>query len=107
MVLKTCTLYWTAKAKRDLKDIAGYLKKEASKEIAYKQVKSIKHCADLLETNPLLGFKEPLLDCMAVEYRSLVHGHYKIVYSVEDGTIYINSIFDCRQAPDSIKQTIK
>lgn len=107
MVLKTDTPYWTAKAKKDLKDIARYLKKEASKEVAYKQVKSIKHYADLLGTNPLLGFKEPLLDCMAVEYRSLVHGHYKIVYCIENGMVYINSIFDCRQAPESIKQTIK
>lgn len=107
MALKKSTPYWTAKARKDLKDIARYLEKEASKKIAYEQVKSIKHCADLLGTNPLLGFKEPLLDCMAIEYRSLVHGHYKIVYCVEEGTVYINSIFDCRQMPDSIKETIK
>lgn len=106
MVLKKNVPYWTTKAKKDLRDIAKYYKKEASNEVASKQTKSIKHYADLLMTNPLLGFKEPLLENEVKEYRSLIHGNYKIVYRIENGTIYINRIFDCRQDPDKLKQSI-
>ena len=103
MVLKKKTLYWTTEAKKDLKNIAIYYKKEVSEEVASKQTKGIKHYADLLSTNPLLGFKEPLLENATKEYRSLIHNNYKIVYRIEDNTIYINRIFDCRQDPDKLK----
>lgn len=107
MVLKKNVLYWTTEAKKDLKNIAKYYKKEASKEVASKQTKSIKHYADLLVANPLLGFKEPLLENTAKEYRSLIHGNYKIVYRIENDIVYINRIFDCRQDPNKLKHAIR
>ena len=107
MVLKKKTLYWTTEAKKDLKNIAIDYKKEASKEVASKQTKGIKHYVDLLLANPLLGFKEPLLENAAKEYRSLIHGNCKIVYRIEDNTIYINRVFDYRQDPDKLKQSIR
>lgn len=107
MVLKKNVLYWTTEAKNDLKNIAKYYKKEVSKEIASKQTKSIKHYVNLLEANPLLGFKESLLENAAKEYRSLIHGNYKIVYRIENDIVYINRIFDCRQDPDKLKQAIR
>ncbi len=107
MVLKKKAPYWTAKAKQDLKEIAKYYKKEASKDIALKKTKSIKYYADLLEANPLLGFKEPLLDDEPEEFRSLIHGYYKIIYHIEHDVAYINCIFDCRQDPDKLKHAIR
>lgn len=106
MVLKKNAPYWTTEARDDLKEIAKYYKKEASKEVASKQTKSIKHYADLLVVNPLLGFKESLLENEVKEYRSLIHGNYKIVYRIENDIVYINRIFDCRQDPDKLKQSI-
>ena len=57
MVLKQKNPYWTAKAKEDLKEITKYYKKEVSINMAHpKKVKDLKHYADLLADNPLLGF---------------------------------------------------
>ena len=58
MVLKQKNPYWTAKAKEDLKEITKYYKKEISINMAHKKVKDLKHYADLLADNPLLGFYE-------------------------------------------------
>lgn len=107
MVLKKSTPYWTNKAKNDLKEIAKYLKKEASKDIASKQSKNIKYYANLLGENPLLGFKEPLLESEPEGFRSLIHEYYKIVYYIENDSVYIARIFDCRQDPDKLKQAIR
>lgn len=57
MVLKQKNPYWTAKAKEDLKEITKYYKKEISINMAHKKVKDLKHYADLLADNPLLGSK--------------------------------------------------
>lgn len=107
MVLKKSTPYWTNKAKNDLKEIAKYLKKEASKDIASKQSKNIKYYANLLGENPLLGFKESLLESEPEGFRSLIHEYYKIVYYIENDSVYIARIFDCRQDPDKLKQAIR
>ena len=37
------------------------------------------------------------------EYRFLVDGNYKIIYSYRTEKVYINTIFDTRQDPDKLK----
>ena len=93
MVLKQKNPYWTAKAKEDLKEITKYYKKEISINMAHKKVKDLKHYADLLADNPLLGFYEQALSSESQGFRSLVHEHYKIIYFIEDDIIYICSFF--------------
>ena len=73
MVLKQKNPYWTAKAKEDLKEITKYYKKEDSINMAHKKVKDLKHYADLLADNPLLGFYEQALSSEPQGFRSLVH----------------------------------
>lgn len=67
--------------------------------MAHKKVKDLKHYADLLADNPLLGFYEQALSSEPQGFRSLVHEHYKI--------IYISAIFDCRQNPDKLRTSIR
>ena len=88
MVLKQKNPYWTAKAKEDLKEITKYYKKEISINMAHKKVKDLKHYADLLADNPLLGFYEQALSSEPQGFRSLVHEHYKIIYFIEETYIY-------------------
>lgn len=107
MVLKQKNPYWTAKAKEDLKEITKYYKKEISINMAHKKVKDLKHYADLLADNPLLGFYEQALSLESQGFRSLVHEHYKIIYFIEDDIIYISAIFDCRQNPDKLRTSIR
>ena len=91
----------------DLKEITKYYKKEVSINMAHKKVKDLKHYADLLADNPLLGFYEQALSSEPQGFRSLVHEHYKIIYFIEDDIIYISAIFDCRQNPDKLRTSIR
>ena len=75
--------------------------------MAHKKVKDLKHYADLLADNPLLGFYEQALSSEPQGFRSLVHELYKIIYFIEDDIIYISAIFDCRQNPDKLRTSIR
>lgn len=52
-----------------------------------------------LSSNPYLGKGEELLCTKGKVFRSLVEGHYKIIYYIEFDTIIILAFFDCRQDP--------
>ena len=90
--------YWTAKAQKDLKEIAKYYNSK---------VRSIVKDAKLLAAQPFLGFREPLLEHKAEGFRSLISGNYKIVYFIKDEIVIIATLFDCRQDPDKLKQSIR
>ncbi len=54
----------------------------------------------LLQSNPGMGKKEPLLEKEPEGYRSLVvHPNYKLVYYVDGDTIYIVDLWDTRREP--------
>lgn len=36
-------------------------------------------------------------------HRRLIEGHFKIIYRVEDETVYVTDIFDSRQHPEKMK----
>jgi hypothetical protein len=61
----------------------------------------------LLENNPFIGNKEPLLENREKEYRYLLEGNYKIIYSVDGNIVRVNSIFDFRQSPIKISENTK
>jgi len=56
----------------------------------------------LLKDFPLMGQEEETLRVLGLQHRYLVEGHYKIVYRIEKGTIYITDVFDTRQDPDKM-----
>lgn len=92
-------ILWSDSALEQLEKIFDYHKTAASPEIARKLVKSIIRKALILETNPMMGAKEPLLANRAIEYRYLVEKNYKIIYRFDGQFIRINMVFDCRQNP--------
>ena len=57
--------------------------------------------ADILRTHPRIAPREPLLDDIGLEFRSLLvaDGKYKLTYSIEDDTVVILIVFSCRQNP--------
>jgi toxin ParE1/3/4 len=94
---------WTDTALFQLKRIHNYYKVEASETVAQKVTKSLVRETLLLELNPMVGTKEPLLSNRKYEYRFLVKKNYKIIYRYDDQTIYIVAVFDTRQNPEKIK----
>lgn len=92
-------ILWSDSALTELEVIFDYYKAKASSDIARNLVKSIIQKTQILESNPFLGVKEPLLSERSFEYRYLVEKNYKIIYRFNDNIIRINTVFDCRQNP--------
>jgi len=88
---------WTSNAKEDLLSIVAYIK-EDSPTIArgiYEKIKEKAHSSNLF---PLRGRVVPELQKEGITmYRELISSPWRIMYKVDNDTIYIMAIFDSRQ----------
>ena len=98
MVEKKITkIQWTRKAQKRLKDIKTYYKENASESVADHIVSNIVVSVSKLYLYPDIGQVELNLEDLPAIYRYLLEGHYKIIYKHKGATIYIMTVFDCRQ----------
>jgi len=95
---------WSDTSLVQLQEIFDYYRFKASPIIAKKTVKRIVKKSILLESNPFIGVKEPLLTDRSFEYRFIVETNYKIIYRFNDNIARIVSVFDCRQNPQKIDE---
>jgi plasmid stabilization system protein ParE len=62
---------------------------------------------DRLANFPQMAAVDLLLSDMAQTYRSLVVKRmYKVIYYIEAENIHVAAVWDCRQNPDNLKDTI-
>jgi len=88
---------WTSNAKEDLLNIVDYIKKD-SLSAARKVYGVIKEKAQSSNFFPLRGRVVPELRKEGITiYRELITQSYRIMYKIEDDTVYIMAIFDSRQ----------
>ena len=59
--------------------------------------------AESLINFPFSGQTEPMLSSQRKDYRRLTISHYKIIYFIEQETVFITDIFDSRQDPNKMK----
>ena len=88
---------WTSNAKEDLLDIVDYIKKDCTKSArkVYEQIKSKAHSSNFF---PFRGRVVPELQKHGITiYRELIENPWRIMYKIENDTVYIMSIFDSRQ----------
>jgi plasmid stabilization system protein ParE len=85
-----------------LKDIYNYYKSYASLKIAQSIKEKILSSVKLLKRYPKLGGEELTLTHLNRGYRRMVVGNYKIVYRIIDESIFVDAIFDARQAPEKL-----
>lgn len=91
-------LRWDPIAKENITNIYEIYKQHCGPKTAKKIINNIYLSTKMLKEQPYLGFLEPSLSDSPAGYRSLIEGHYKIVYCIEvDDYIRIVTIFDCRQ----------
>lgn len=95
---------WSDTSLVQLQEIFDYYSFKESPTVASKIVKGIVKKSILLESNPLIGVKEPLLVDRPFEYRFIVETNYKIIYRFYDKIARIVSVFDCRQNPKKIEK---
>ena len=88
---------WTSNAKEDLLNIVDYIKKD-SLSVARKVYGKVKEKAQSINFFPLRGRVVPELQKEGITiYRELLAKPYRIMYKIENDTVYIMAIFDSRQ----------
>ncbi|MFT4063091.1 MAG: type II toxin-antitoxin system RelE/ParE family toxin [Edaphocola sp.] len=100
-------IFWSQLAEDKLQDIFDYYKFKAGLKTARKIISQIVNRTDILETQPQIGAKEPLLTKRPQDFRYLVSTNYKIIYYINQETkrIVIANVFDTRQNPEKIQET--
>lgn len=76
-------LRWDPIAKKQITGIFNTYRQRYGEKTAKKITDAIRQTAKRLKDQPNLGFKEPMLADNPAGYRSLIEGHYKLVYCIE------------------------
>jgi len=100
---ESVVVFWTEKAKFDLKEIFDFFLTEVSEKVANSIINSILTKTKQIEINPLSGSIEPYLTNLKKQYRRIIEGNYKIVYRIDGSRVYIIRVFDARQSPNKMK----
>jgi toxin ParE1/3/4 len=102
--MKKAQVIWSDEALNDLETIYDFLA-EKSQPAAQRITESIMGRAKQLETFPESGPKQETIKASVKEYRYLVEGNYKIIYShqEESHVVHIEIIFDARQDPEKLR----
>lgn len=102
------SVIWSELAENQIDLIYEYYLHKASKKVASKLVRGIILAPKKLITKPYLGQVEEYLKHRPIEYRYLVHKHYKLIYSIDkiNGYIKIADVFDTRQYPKKMNRTL-
>ena len=94
---KTYKVKWTSNAKEDLLNIVDYIKRD-SLSAARKVYEQIKEKAQSSNFSPLRGRVVPELQKEGITiYRELIVQPWRVMYKIENDTVYIMAIFDSRQ----------
>ncbi|WP_410503697.1 type II toxin-antitoxin system RelE/ParE family toxin [Flavobacterium chryseum] len=87
-------MFWTLNAKEDLKEIYISLKKSTSKETAIKIRDELFSSTDNIVFAEQFQFDEYRFDC-----RRIIIRNYKILYQVQENSIFVIRIFNSFQNP--------
>ena len=94
---KIYKVQWTSNAKEDLLNIVDYIKEDSieSAKKVYKKIKEKAHSSNIF---PYRGRVVPELQQQGITiYRELIENPWRIMYKIENDTIYIMAIFDSKQ----------
>jgi toxin ParE1/3/4 len=102
--VKKASVIWSAEALADLGTIYDFIV-EKSQQAAERIVNVILARTKQLESFPESGAMQEAVKIKSKEYRYLVEGNYKIIYSHQPGiqVVYVEIIFDTRYNPDILK----
>jgi addiction module RelE/StbE family toxin len=99
-------LNFTKKAIEDLEKIYSFLEQKNENAAVYVH-NYILDEIERLKNFPQMAAIEPVLSNYSETFRSLViKKTYKIIYYIENGTVHIVSVWDCRQNPDTMNEFI-
>jgi toxin ParE1/3/4 len=86
-----------------MKDIHRYIMADNSKSVADDVIRNIKGLMNSLKDLPNRGNRVRELEQIGFQqYRELHYNPYRIIYSVEDDTVFIHIVLDSRRDIQSI-----
>lgn len=102
--MKQTQVIWSSEALVDLEVIYDFLS-EKSQPAAQRIIESLLERTRQLEDFPESGVRQESIKSNHKEYRYLVEGNYKMIYSFQpdNKVVYIEIIFDTRYNPDKLK----
>jgi plasmid stabilization system protein ParE len=98
---------WLSRAEIRLQEIYDYYLAVAGEKTAKKITGRIIEKADLLSRMPMSASVELLLDDRPEGFRSMVVKRiHKIVYFIENNSVNIVTVFDCRRDPAKLRESV-
>lgn len=92
-------IIWSDQARIDQFEILDYyFKRNGNKVYSQKLYKRFKSAIKLLNKHPEIGVQTDVKNI-----RNLIDGDYALFYKVEQDTIEIITIWDCRQDPEKLE----
>lgn len=93
---------WAPQAKESLRQIAKYIQSDFGSKARKNFINEVRKRETLLKSNPNIGMIDPLFAHRQPTYRSvIINGLNKMVYYVENNTIYIAAFWDTRREPNA------
>lgn len=103
--MKRGKVLWSDNALNDLEIIFNFISEKSFAE-AERIIAALIFRGTQLEQFPESGSRQETIKSKK-DFRYLIEGNYKIVYSYSRGIIYIHTIFDCRQDPEKLQQGVQ
>ena len=102
--MKNVQVVWSDEALNDLETIYDFIA-EDSQPAAQRIVESILSRSRQLESFPESGARQQAIKSNNKEYRYLIEGNYKVIYSYQpkSQTVHITVIFDTRYDPEKLR----
>lgn len=82
----------TPEAEGDLRSIGDYIVAQHAPQAARRFVQSLRHRISALKTFPAGYGLAPEAQACGVELRELIHGMYRVLYTVEGTTVTIHAV---------------
>ena len=97
---------WSSKSEADIQSIYDYYL-QFNEVAAIKMATAFRTKALLLKKNPYIASVEPSLTGFPKKYRSLITKRkYKLIYTVENDHVFIVRVWDCRQNPEKLLNSL-
>ncbi|MBR5393575.1 MAG: type II toxin-antitoxin system RelE/ParE family toxin [Bacteroidaceae bacterium] len=91
---------WTDYADMRRDQVADYIRDHFGAKYKNRFINDVRKITKMLRRNPNIGSIDPLFADRPVAYRSIIiNGLSKMVYRIDDDTIYIVGFWDTRQEP--------
>lgn len=97
--MKKIQVIWTDESLSDLEVIYEFIEEQSPKS-AKKVIQSILSRTRQLEVFPQSGSPQQTNLVINREYRYLVEGNYKIIYSLDEKALYVEAVIDTRKNPN-------